>query len=109
MEQKNQSQFIARIFPILSIIEKIALVALFIGLVFKILHLNGADQILMISMTTLAIVCFLSAYKPPDENGGWKPLYWPPGMAASTVGQASQPASEAASLPPVDGRCKSAG
>jgi len=66
----NQLPFAEKLFPFLNTLEKIFLTGFIIGACFRILHLNGADEFLMISMSGLAIVCFLTAYKPATEDFG---------------------------------------
>ena len=46
-----------------------------IGAMFKILHLPGADQMLMIGLTTEAIIFFLSAFEPPHRDPDWSKVY----------------------------------
>ncbi|MEJ0030833.1 MAG: hypothetical protein WDO15_10895 [Bacteroidota bacterium] len=45
-------------------IEYIGLAGTLAGLLLKILHLNGADEILMIGMSMLSVAYFLRAYMP---------------------------------------------
>ncbi|MBL6449936.1 gliding motility protein GldL [Fulvivirga sp. 29W222] len=46
-----------------------------IGAMFKILHLEGANQMLMIGLTTEAIIFFLSAFEPPHAEPDWSKVY----------------------------------
>ncbi len=46
-----------------------------IGALFKILHLTGADQMLMIGLGTEAIIFFLSAFEPPHQEVDWSKVY----------------------------------
>lgn len=46
-----------------------------IGALFKILHLTGADQMLMIGLSTEAIIFFLSAFEPPHHEPDWSKVY----------------------------------
>jgi hypothetical protein len=65
--------FSSRIFGFLSILEKVAITGALVGIGFKYLQLPGADQILMISLSGLAGVYFMFAYKPPQTMGEEKP------------------------------------
>src|SRR5258708_39481755 len=42
-----------------------------VGALFKILHLTGANEMLMIGLSTEAVICFLSAFEPPHEEPDW--------------------------------------
>lgn len=46
-----------------------------IGAMFKILHLEGANEMLMIGLTTEAIIFFLSAFEPPHRDPDWAKVY----------------------------------
>lgn len=46
-----------------------------IGALFKILHYEGADQMLFIGLTTEAIIFFLSAFEPPHQEPDWSKVY----------------------------------
>ena len=46
-----------------------------IGALFKILHYEGADQMLIIGLTTEAIIFFLSAFEPPHQEPDWSKVY----------------------------------
>jgi len=46
-----------------------------IGALFKILHYEGADQMLFIGLTTEAIIFFLSAFEPPHQEPDWAKVY----------------------------------
>ncbi len=46
-----------------------------IGALFKILHLTGADEMLMIGLGTEAIIFFLSAFEPPHQEVDWSKVY----------------------------------
>lgn len=60
-----------------------------IGAMFKILHLDGADQMLMIGLTTEAIIFFLSAFEPPHSEPDWSKVY--PELSEEYVGTATSP------------------
>ncbi len=46
-----------------------------VGALFKILHLTGANQMLMIGLGTEAIIFFLSAFEPPHQEPDWAKVY----------------------------------
>ncbi len=46
-----------------------------VGALFKILHLTGANEMLMIGLTTEAVIFFLSAFEPPHEEHDWSKVY----------------------------------
>lgn len=46
-----------------------------VGALFKILHLTGADQMLMIGLLTEAAIFFLSAFEPPHQEPDWSKVY----------------------------------
>lgn len=60
-----------------------------IGAMFKILHLDGADAMLMIGLTTEAIIFFLSAFEPPHAEPDWSKVY--PELAEDYEGASSAP------------------
>jgi hypothetical protein len=70
--------FTSRLYSFFSILEKIAIALALVGIGFKYLNLTGANEMLMIGMSTLSGVYFLSAYKPPpkrdDEPAGFATL-----------------------------------
>lgn len=46
-----------------------------VGALFKILHLTGADEMLMLGLSTEAIIFFLSAFEPPHAEPDWSKVY----------------------------------
>lgn len=46
-----------------------------VGALFKILHLPGANQMLMIGLITEAIIFFLSSFEPPHPEPDWTKVY----------------------------------
>ena len=46
-----------------------------VGALFKILHLTGADQMLMVGLLTEAVIFFLSAFEPPHKETDWSKVY----------------------------------
>ncbi|QSE99257.1 hypothetical protein [Fulvivirga lutea] len=53
---------------ILPKVELISLVLVLVSIVFKMLHLQGTPELLMISLSTYAVVCFLRGYQPIDSD-----------------------------------------
>lgn len=46
-----------------------------VGALFKILHLNGADEMLMIGLSVEALIFFLSAFEPAHKEPEWEKVY----------------------------------
>lgn len=46
-----------------------------VGALFKILHLTGADQMLMVGLLTEAVIFFLSAFEPASKETDWTKVY----------------------------------
>ncbi|MBT1702677.1 gliding motility protein GldL [Chryseosolibacter indicus] len=46
-----------------------------IGALFKILHLPGADQMLILGLGTESLIFFLSAFEPPHHEVDWSKVY----------------------------------
>ncbi len=46
-----------------------------IGALFKIIHLPGANELLIVGLTTEAIIFFLSAFEKPHEEYDWSLVY----------------------------------
>jgi gliding motility-associated protein GldL len=46
-----------------------------VGALFKILHLTGADQMLMVGLLTEAAIFFLSAFEPAAKETDWTKVY----------------------------------
>lgn len=46
-----------------------------VGALFKILHIEGADIMLMIGLLTEAAIFFLSAFEPPHQEVDWSKVY----------------------------------
>lgn len=46
-----------------------------IGALFKILHFQGADEMLMIGLSTEAVIFFLSAFEPAHQEVDWSKVY----------------------------------
>ncbi len=60
-----------------------------IGAMFKILHLAGANEMLMIGLTTEAVIFFLSAFEPKHAELDWSKVY--PELADDYDGPKAQP------------------
>lgn len=56
-----------------------------IGAMFKILHLPGANEMLVIGLTTEAIIFVISAFEPPHEDLDWTLVY--PELAGLGAGE----------------------
>ncbi|HMP98880.1 MAG TPA: gliding motility protein GldL [Cyclobacteriaceae bacterium] len=59
------------------------------GAMFKILHLEGANEMLMLGLTTEAIIFFLSAFEPPHKDPDWAKVY--PELSEDFEGPAAAP------------------
>lgn len=46
-----------------------------VGALFKILHLEGADTMLMVGLLTEAVIFFLSAFEPAHKDPDWTKVY----------------------------------
>jgi len=46
-----------------------------IGALFKILHITGADLMLMLGLSVEAGIFFLSAFEPPHQEPDWSKVY----------------------------------
>ncbi|MEJ2006028.1 MAG: gliding motility protein GldL, partial [Cyclobacteriaceae bacterium] len=46
-----------------------------VGALIKILHLQGANEMLMIGLSTEALIFFLSAFEPPHKEVDWAKVY----------------------------------
>ena len=46
-----------------------------IGALFKILHLKFANELLIVGLTTEALIFFLSAFEKPHEEYDWTLVY----------------------------------
>ncbi|PRY14828.1 gliding motility-associated protein GldL [Pontibacter ummariensis] len=74
-----------------------------VGALFKIQHWDGADTMLIIGLSTEAIIFFLSAFQPQPHDPDWARVY--PQLADDYTGEALVPArATAASGPSVTGK-----
>ena len=46
-----------------------------VGALFKILHFNGANALLILGLGTEALIFFLSAFEPPHRDADWSKVY----------------------------------
>ncbi len=46
-----------------------------VGAMFKLMHWDGANEMLIIGLTTEAIIFFLSAFQPPHQEPDWTKVY----------------------------------
>lgn len=60
-----------------------------VGAMFKILHLEGANEMLMLGLSTEAIIFFLSAFEPAHKEPDWAKVY--PELAEDFEGPAAAP------------------
>ena len=60
-----------------------------VGALFKILHLPGANEMLMIGLTVEAAIFFLSAFEPPHAEPDWSKVY--PELSEEYDGPAAAP------------------
>ena len=68
-----------------------------IGALFKILHLPGANLMLMIGLSVEAGIFFLSAFEPKHEDPDWSKVY--PELAEDIEGEVTQKASRISNRP----------
>src|SRR5687767_1366729 len=67
-----------------------------IGALFKILHMPGADEMLMIGLSVEAGIFFLSAFEPPHNEVDWSKVY--PELAEEYEARSEEHTSELQSL-----------
>lgn len=67
-----------------------------IGALFKILHWDGADIMLIVGLMTEALIFFLSAFQPQSHDPDWARVY--PQLSDEYTGEALVPATAAASV-----------
>lgn len=68
-----------------------------VGALFKILHLPGANQMLMIGLTTEAVIFFLSAFEPKHDEPDWSKVY--PELSEEYEGPVNQTATRISNRP----------
>jgi gliding motility-associated protein GldL len=73
---KKKGGFTALIYKtIMPKVYGIGAAVVIIGALFKILHIAGADQMLMIGLSVEAAIFFLSAFEPPHNEVDWAKVY----------------------------------
>ncbi len=68
-----------------------------VGALFKILHLPGANQMLMIGLSTEAVIFFLSAFEPKHAEPDWSKVY--PELSEDFEGPTTQTATRISNRP----------
>jgi gliding motility-associated protein GldL len=92
----NKGQFKELLFTtIMPKIYGIGAAVVIVGAMFKILHLAGANEMLMIGLTTEALIFFLSAFEPKHAELDWSKVY--PELADDYEGPKAQPRAAVAS------------
>lgn len=87
---KKKGGFVELLFKtIMPKVYGIGAAVVIIGALFKILHLTGADQMLMIGLSTEAVIFFLSAFEPPHQEPDWSKVY--PELGEDFEGPAAAP------------------
>lgn len=66
-------------------IEIISIVLIAISILFKLLHLQGTNEMFMISMSTYAVICYLSAFQKNKFEGVFNQFIVKLGGIASAV------------------------
>lgn len=73
---KNKGGFVELMFKsIMPKVYGIGAAVVIIGALFKILHLPGANEMLMIGLSVEAAIFFLSAFEPPHAEPDWSKVY----------------------------------
>lgn len=87
---KKKGGFVELLFKtIMPKVYGIGAAVVIVGALFKILHLPGADEMLMIGLLTEAAIFFLSAFEPPHPETDWSKVY--PELAEDFEGPVNQP------------------
>lgn len=87
---KKKGGFVELLFKtIMPKVYGIGAAVVIVGALFKILHLPGADEMLMIGLLTEAAIFFLSAFEPPHPETDWSKVY--PELAEDFEGQVAAP------------------
>jgi gliding motility-associated protein GldL len=102
---KKKGGFVELLFKtIMPKVYGIGAAVVIVGALFKILHLTGADQMLMIGLLTEAVIFFLSAFEPPHKEPDWSKVYpelsedFEAPATTPTVRKAGAPAGDSALL-----------
>lgn len=87
---KKKGGFVELLFKtIMPKVYGIGAAVVIVGALFKILHLPGADEMLMIGLLTEAAIFFLSAFEPPHPETDWSKVY--PELAEDFEGPVNAP------------------
>ena len=87
---KNKGGFAELMFKtIMPKVYGIGAAVVIVGALFKILHLPGANEMLMIGLSTEAVIFFLSAFEPAHAEPDWSKVY--PELADDYEGPSAAP------------------
>ncbi len=112
---KKKGGFVELLFKtIMPKVYGIGAAVVIVGALFKILHLTGADQMLMVGLLVEAAIFFLSAFEPPHKDPDWSKVYpelsedFEGAPATPTVRKAGAPAANDSALLKIDDMLKNA-
>ncbi len=112
---KKKGGFVELLFKtIMPKVYGIGAAVVIVGALFKILHLTGADQMLMVGLLVEAAIFFLSAFEPPHKEPDWSKVYpelsedFEGAPATPTVRKAGAPAAGDSALLRIDDMLKNA-
>lgn len=112
---KKKGGFVELLFKtIMPKVYGIGAAVVIVGALFKILHLTGADQMLMVGLLVEAAIFFLSAFEPPHKDPDWSKVYpelsedFEGAPATPTVRKAGAPAGADSALLRIDDMLKNA-
>lgn len=87
---------------VLNFIYGAAASVVIVGALFKILHWDGATEMLIVGMFTEAFVFLISAFDPPSDDYEWERVY--PQLVAENYEPAAIDSWSAPELPKIDGK-----
>lgn len=112
---KKKGGFVELLFKtIMPKVYGIGAAVVIVGALFKILHLTGADEMLMVGLLVEAAIFFLSAFEPPHKEPDWSKVYpelsedFEGTSAAPTVRKSGAPAAGDSALLRIDDMLKNA-
>lgn len=112
---KKKGGFVELLFKtIMPKVYGIGAAVVIVGALFKILHLTGADEMLMVGLLVEAAIFFLSAFEPPHKEPDWSKVYpelsedFEGTSAAPTVRKSGVPAAGDSALLRIDDMLKNA-
>jgi gliding motility-associated protein GldL len=112
---KKKGGFVELLFKtIMPKVYGIGAAVVIVGALFKILHLTGADQMLMVGLLVEAAIFFLSAFEPQHKEVDWSKVYpelaedFEGAPATPTVRKAGAPAGNDSALLKIDEMLKTA-